>query len=233
MFCLLAKHVLLKSTGDAEHLKWNNTTNPERVQTRFITEKRLTKRQGRTPVSYNSCFFSHAMCSFFFNCSHFWFYSSILQSFFCLFAFLRKQAEKVTEEMNYWIKNVYSRKKNENTMWVKTQLLQETVPLWVLFCVFFSAATFLLWFGGLYKFSVLFSLSVQVNCVSTWFWQTMFLLACKNMVCQNQVETQGTWTDSKKGTANLYKPPNHRKKVVVLWCCYPLFSCGLGFYGHT
>ena len=32
------------------------------------------------------------------------------------------------------------------------------------------------------------------------------------MVCQNQVETQLTWTDSEKGTENLYKPPNHNKK---------------------
>ena len=49
----------------------------------------------------------------------------------------------------------------------------------VCFFVFFSAATFLLWFGGLYKFSVPFSLSVQVPRVSNWFWQTMFLLHAK------------------------------------------------------
>ena len=131
--------------------------------------------------------------------------------------------------MNNRIKNVDCRKKNENRMWVKTQLLQETVPLCVLFCVLIPAATFLWRFGGLHKFYVPFLLSFQVNCVSTWFWQTMFLLACNNMVCQNQVETRGTWTDSKKRTENLYKPPNHRKKVAVLLCCSPSFFLLVGF----
>ena len=34
----------------------------------------------------------------------------------------------------------------------------------------------------------------------------MFLNARKNMVCQNQVETQLSWTESEKGTENLNKP---------------------------
>ena len=35
------------------------------------------------------------------------------------------------------------------------------------------------------------------------------------MVCQNQLEPRGTCTDSGKGTENLYKPPNHNKKVAA------------------
>ena len=45
---------------------------------------------------------------------------------------------------------------------------------------------------------ILFPLSVQVPCVSGWFWQTMFWLESKNLVCQNQPETQRTCIDSGK-----------------------------------
>ena len=40
--------------------------------------------------------------------------------------------------MNNRIKNVNGREKDENTMWLRTQLLQGTVPLGALFFVFFS-----------------------------------------------------------------------------------------------
>ena len=50
-----------------------------------------------------------------------------------------------------------------------------------------------------YKNSLLlFPLSVQVPCVSGWFWQTMFWLESKNLLCQNQPETQRTCIDSRK-----------------------------------
>ena len=204
---------------------WNEIKQQARNVSKLVLSQKRGWRKDRGALLFLAIVvFSITLCARFSLTVHI--FNSIVQffshSFACL-RFLRKEAEKVTEEMNYWIKNVYSRKKNENRMWVKTQLLQETFPLCVLFCVFFSAATFLLWFGGLYKFSVPFSLSVQVNCVSTWFWRTMFLLACKNMVCQNQVGTRENWTDSKKRTENLYKPPNHRKKVAVLLCCSPSF----------
>ena len=67
--------------------------------------------------------------------------------------------------MNYWIKNVDGRKKNENRMWVKTQLLQETVPLCVLFCVFFRQPPFCYDLGActnsLFPFHYQFKLTVS------------------------------------------------------------------------
>ena len=45
---------------------------------------------------------------------------------------------------------------------------------------------------------LIFLLSVQIPCVSCWFWQTIFWLESKNLVCQNQPETQGACIDSGK-----------------------------------
>ena len=130
---------------------------------------------------------------------------------FCLFAQRRKQAETVAGTMNNRIKNVNDRKKIENRMWLRTQRLQERVPLDVLF-VFFPSANFLWWLGDLHKFCTTFLLSMQVPCLSGWFWQTKFLLESKNLVCQNQLERRGTCIDKGKRSTDFVQVTKSSQK---------------------
>ena len=103
--------------------------------------------------------------------------------------------------MNNSIKYVNERNKNEIRMWIRRQLLQGTHTLSLslcLFCFFLLPSTFC---DDLVIFTnslLLFPLSIEVPWVSGWFQQTMFLLESKNLVCQNQPETQGTSIDSEK-----------------------------------
>ena len=102
--------------------------------------------------------FSDTFCSHFFSTVHmFNLVVHFFSHFFCLLASLRKQEEAMAEQMNNRIKNVNGREKDENTMWLRTQLLQGTVPLGALFC-FFPSVTFLWWFGDLYKICTPFPL---------------------------------------------------------------------------
>ena len=90
----------------------------------------------------------------------------------------------------------------------------------LLLICFFLSLIFLWWFGG--TSSVLhLPQSIQIPCVSNWFWQTTFLLACKNMVCQNQVGIYGTWTDSENRKENLCKAPKSSEDSSRFFVLFP------------
>ena len=123
---------------------------------------------------------------------------------FWSFASLRKQAEKKAEKWTIGL-NMWKLQKKENRTWLRIQLFKWTVPLRVLFSCFSPSANFLWLFGDLYKFSTPFPLSVQVPCVSDWLSQTMFFLASKNLVCQNQLEKQENCIERGQMRTKFYK----------------------------
>ena len=117
--------------------------------------------------------------------------------------------------MNNRIKNVKSRKKNEIRKWLKTQLLQESVQFRVIFFVFALQLNFGDDVETCTNSLLLFPLSVQVPCVSGWFWQTMFWLESKNLVFQNQPETKGTCINSGKKNREFVKENLRILKIIT------------------
>ena len=87
-------------------------------------------------------------------------------------------------------------------MWLRTQLLRKRVPLCA-FLLFPLQPTFSDDLETCTDPVLPFLRSIQVPCLSSWFWQTRFSLSSKNMVCQNQPETQGTWVDCGKRSTEL------------------------------
>ena len=128
---ILADHVLtdgkicsVKSTDNAEHFKRNKKNSN---MFKFILSQK-SWRKDRGALLFlaiaNSCFFQSYFVLVFLYAVHI--FNPIVQFFSHSFACSRFCAKKQKK----WLKKVTDR------IWVKTQLLQEIVPLCLLFCVF-------------------------------------------------------------------------------------------------
>ena len=161
-----------------------NTWNEIKQQARNVSKLVLSQKRGWRKNRGAHLFlaivvFSVTLCARFSLTVHI--FNSMVQFFSHSFACLRFCVNKQKKWLKRWTMGLkmctVERKMRTDCEWKDNYCKKQSLSVY--FFVFFLAATFLLWFGGLYKFSVPFSLSVHVPRVSNWFWQTMFLLHAK------------------------------------------------------
>ena len=215
-----------------------NTWNEIKQQARNVSKLFFSQRRGWR--KYRGALMFLAIVVFSVTlCAHFSLtvniLNSIVQFFRYSFACLRFCANKQKKWLKRWTIGLkvctVERKTSTERDWKKNYCKKQSLS--VCFFVFFFGSHRFVMIWGLFKFSVPFSLSVQDNCVSTWFWQTMFFLAFKNMFVKIKWRHGELELRVKREQRICTSPQIIARKWLSFGAVPPFFSCGLGFYGHT